>query len=147
MLRIIRRTGIGGQDGFSCERILVRGLEGERDLGTTPTARVLAHRVDHQEVEIRVAVSANGYARLAYGYWPYLEVTVDGTPVQPMETAGRFMAIPLQAGEHDIAIRARLSPLRRVLLLLAVLSLAGALALAVREHGKDRQKRGEPHDR
>ena len=137
-LWIITRTGLRHGASLSCERFLVRGLEGELDLGTEPTAQVLAHRVDHQQVEMRVAVSAKCHARLAYGYWPWLRVTVDGTPVQPLETAGRFMAIPLEAGEHDIVITARLSPLRKGLLLLAGICLAGALALVLRE------RRGNP---
>ncbi len=144
VLGIILRTGLQPGSGLACERILVRGLEGERDLGTKPTARVLDHRVDHQQVEMRVAVSARCHARLAYGYFPYLQVTVDGSPVEPMETAGRFMAIPLEAGEHDIAIRARLSPLRKGLLLLAGVCLAGALALVLREHGNDREEVDTP---
>ena len=137
-LWIITRTGLHHGPSLSCERILVRGLEGELDLGTKPTAQVLAHRVDHQQVEMKVTVSEECHARLAYGYWPYLRVTVDGTPVQPMETAGRFMAIPLDAGEHDIVIRARLSPLRKSLLLVAGVSLAGALVLVFRELRGDR---------
>ena len=132
-LWIITRTGLDPGPSLSCERILVRGLEGEIDLGTKPAARVLEHRVDHQQVEMRVAVSAKCHARLPYGYWPWLEVTVDGEPVRPMETAGRFMAIPLEAGEHDIAITARLSPLRKTLLLLAAVCLAGALVLVLSE--------------
>ena len=135
---IITRTGFRHGASLSCDRFLVRGLEGELDLGTEPTAQVLAHRVDHQQVEMRVTVSAKCHARLAYGYWPWLRVTVDGTPVQPLETAGRFMAIPLEAGEHDIVITARLSPLRKGLLLLAGICLAGALALVLRE------RRGNP---
>ena len=137
-LWIITRTGVHHGPSLSCERILVRGVESDLDLGTTPTAQVLAHRVDHQQVEMKVTVSARCHARLAYGYWPYLQVTVDGTPVQPMETAGRFMAIPLDAGEHEIVIRARLSPLRKSLLLLAGVSLAGALVLVFRERRESR---------
>ena len=39
MLWIIQRTGVHPGGGRSCERILVRGVEGERDLGTTRWAR------------------------------------------------------------------------------------------------------------
>ena len=138
-LWIITRTGLHHGPSLSGERILVRGREDDLDLGTAPTARVLAHRVDHQQVEMRVAVTAKCHARLAYGYWPWLRVTVDGEPVQPMETAGRFMAVPLEAGERDIVIEARLSPLRKGLLLLAGVCLAGGLALVLRER---RQVRG-----
>ena len=137
-LWIITRTDLHEGSGLSCQRILVRGLEDELDLGTKPTAQVLAHRVDHQQVEMKVTVSAECHARLPYGYFPYLQVTVDGTPVQPMETAGRFMAIPLDAGEHDIVITARLSPLRKGMLLLAGVCLAGALVLVLRERQEGR---------
>ena len=137
-LWIITRTGLDHGPSLSCERILVRGLEGEVDQGTSPEARVLYHRVDYQQVEMRVVVSAKCHARLAYGYWPWLEVTVDGEPVRPLETAGRFMAVPLEAGEHDIAITARLSPLRKGLLALAAVTLAAAVALALREGRKAR---------
>ena len=137
-LWIITRTGLHFGSDFSCERILVRDLEDDVDLGTNPTAQVLAHRVDHQQVEMKVTVSAKCHARLAYGYWPFLQVTVDGTTVEPMETAGRFIAIPLDAGEHEIVITARLSPLRKGLLLLAAVSLAGALVLVFRERRENR---------
>ncbi len=140
VLWIILQTGLRPPiESHACERILVRDREGEHDLGTTPTAQVLSHVVDHKRVELRVAVSASCYARLAYAYFPYLQVTVDGTPVQPMETAGRFVALPLEAGEHDIVLQARLSPLRRGLLVLGGVLLVGALALVVRE-----QRQGNP---
>ncbi len=141
-LGIIARTGLQRPLGsLSCERILVRDMEGERDLGTAPTAKVVSHVVGRQEVEIKVAVSAKCYARLAYAYFPYLQVRVDGKPVRPLQTAGRFMALPLDAGEHDIVIKARLSPLRRSFLVLAAVSLVMALVLVFREH---RNKRAEP---
>ena len=141
-LGIIARTGLQRPLGsLSCERILVRDMEGERDLGTAPTAKVVSHVVGRQEVEMKVAVSAKCYARLAYAYFPYLQVRVDGKAVRPLQTAGRFMALPLDAGEHDIVIKARLSPLRRGLLALAAVSLVMALVLVFREH---RNKRAEP---
>ena len=138
-LEIIARTGLQRPLGsLSCERILVRDMEGQRDLGTTPAARVVSHVVRRQEVEMKVEVSADCYARLAYAYYPYLRVTIDGKPVRPLQTAGRFMALPLDAGEHEIAIEARLSPLRRGLLALGAVSLVLALALVFREHRNQR---------
>ena len=133
-LEIIARTGLHRPLGsLACDRILVREVEGVRDLGTTPTARVVSHVVRHQEVEMNVEVSADCYARLAYAYYPYLQVTIDGKPVRPLQTAGRFMALPLEAGEHVITIKAGLSPLRRGLLVLAAVSLVVALVLVFRE--------------
>ncbi|MDE2698586.1 MAG: hypothetical protein OXI23_06940, partial [Gemmatimonadota bacterium] len=112
----------------SCENIFIRDREGS-DLGTEPTAQVLAHVVRHQRVEMKVATSEACYARLSYAYFPYLHITVDGTPVEPLETAGRFIALPLEAGEHDIVIQARLSPLRRGLIGFSGVMLLVALAL------------------
>ncbi len=144
-LEIIARTGVQRPLGsLACERILVRDLEGQRDLGTTPEARVVSHVVRRQEVEMKVEVSADCYARLAYAYFPYLRVSVDGKPVRPLQTAGRFMALPLEAGVHEIAIEARLSPLRRGLLALSAVSLVMALALVVREHRNTRANAAGP---
>ena len=60
--------------------------------------------------------------------------------MRPLQTAGRFMALPLDAGEHDIVIEARLSPLRRGFLALAAVSLVMALVLVFREHRNYRAK-------
>ena len=117
----------------ACERIFIRDKE-ENDLGTEPTAQVLAHVVRHQQVQMKVAISEACYARLSYAYFPHLQITVDGTPVEPLETAGRFIALPLDAGEHDIVIQARLSPLRRGLIGFSGVMLLGTLALAFMEH-------------
>ena len=144
-LEIIARTGLRRPIGsLSCERILVRDVVGGRDLGTTPEARVISHVVRRQEVEMKVEVSADCYARLAYAYFPYLRVSVDGKPVRPLQTAGRFMALPLEAGGHVIAIEARLSPLRKGLLALAAVSLVMALALVVRENRNTRANAAGP---
>ena len=131
VLWIIGEMGIRPQD-HSCERIFIRDRE-ESDLGTEPTAQVLAHVVRHQRVEMKVDISEACYARLSYAYFPYLQITVDGTPVQPLETAGRFIALPLEAGEHEIVIQARLSPLRRGLLGFGGVMLLGTLGLVFME--------------
>ena len=128
---IIGEMGIRPHDN-TCERIFIRDREGS-DLGTEPTAQVLAHVVRHQQVQMKVAISEACYARLAYAYFPYLQITVNGTPVVPLETAGRFIALPLEAGEHDIVIQARLSPLRRGLIGFAVVMLLGTLGLVFME--------------
>lgn len=129
---IIEQMGVRFQDNF-CERIFVRDHEGS-DLQTTPTAQVISHVVGHKEVKMKVSVSENCYARLSYAHFPYLHITVDGTPVQPLETAGHFIALPLDAGERDIVIQARLSPLRKNLLYLKLILLSIALGLVFIEH-------------
>ncbi len=119
---------------LACERIYIRDCirdcEEEVDLQTTPTAQVLEHVVGHRQVNLRVRVSQACYARLSYAYFPFLHVSVDGQRVEPLQTAGRFMAVKLAAGEHEIAIVARLSALR-LALLWAALAGGGIAALLV----------------
>jgi hypothetical protein len=74
---------------------------------------------------IRLHVTDRCYARLAYGYFPSLKVTVDGGRVDPLVTVGRFVAVPLTSGDHVIELEATLSPLRRALWLLDALLLIG----------------------
>jgi len=130
---IIHHTGVDLQNN-ACERIFLVDGEEEVDLGTRPTARVLDHRVWNQRVELHVRVSAPCFARLAYAYFPYLGLSVDGQPVRLLQTAGRFIALPLDPGEHRIVLEARLSPLRKGLLCLALFLLAVGAWSAVREH-------------
>ena len=152
-LWILLQTELHQPSGsLSCERILVRDQEKDQDLGTTPSARLIFHVVDRQQVRMKVGVSASCYARLAYAYSPHLHVSVNGKPVRPLQTAGRFLALPLEAGEHEIVIRSRLSPLRRSLLALSGIALMGALFLVYKERKKGnliaeiRRKTLEPRD-
>jgi hypothetical protein len=88
---------------------------------------VRRHTLTEERVELDVVLSQRGFVRLAYGYWPYTDVSVDGVVVQPMETEDRFTALELDAGAHLVVLQHRLSPLRQVLLWLAVaISLATA---------------------
>ena len=137
VLWIIGKMGIRPNNN-SCEHIFIRDWE-ENDLGTKPTAQVLAHVVRHQQVQMKVAISEACYARLSYAYFPYLQITVDGMPVEPLETAGRFIALPLEAGEHDIVIQARLSPLRRGLIGFSGVMLLVALALVFMEQKRNKK--------
>ena len=130
VVRLIQKTGV--RVGTSrCEQIPIVGMEEERDLGTEPVARLLNQRVWNQRVELRVHTSAPCFARLAYAHFPSLEVRADGRRVEPMRTAGGFMALELPAGVNWITIEARLSTLRRILLGLDGLLLClGAWVLA-----------------
>lgn len=94
------------------------------DLGTQPACQVFEHKVWNDRVRIRALVTEACYARLAYAYFPYLRVTVDGHPVEPMVTAGRYVALRLSPGEHVIELQATLSPLRKGLWLAFVVALA-----------------------
>lgn len=117
----------------TCERIYIRGQEELSTLGTQPSAEVLQHEVRAQRVDLRVRVSSDSFVRLAYAYSPFLKVTVDGREVESMQTAGRFIALFLAEGEHEIALQAQLSPLRRIFLSLSAALLLVLLAAAWRE--------------
>lgn len=129
---VVRNTGIDLHTK-TCDRILLARHEGDEDLGTSPAVDLLSHRVWNQRVEINARVSAPCFARLAYAYFPYLHVYLDGTEVESMETADHFVALRLEAGEHRIVLKPRLSPLRRWLLLLDLGLLGTAVWVWVRE--------------
>ena len=135
VVELIREMEVDARS-HTCERILLEGYAGTDDLGTAPAVRVEEHRVWNQRVEMRVRVSAACYARLAYARYPHLEVRVDGQVVDPLETAGGFICLPLEEGAHEIVLEARLSPLRRGLLVLDLLLLSGAVWVSVREKRK-----------
>jgi hypothetical protein len=116
-------------------RIFVPGIQ-PLDTGTHPRATVLNHRVWHQRAEIDVQVSASCYARLAYAYSPTLVVSIDGREVQPQQSSGGFIVIPLNPGRQHIALETRMSGLRRALLGVDFLLLVAALGLAWRARKK-----------
>ncbi len=114
-------------------RILARAIPRVQDRGGQPQIEILDHRVYGERVHLRVRVDRPCFARLAYAYFPFLEIAIDGQSTPFLQTAGRFIAIELAAGEHAIEIKAGLSPLRRRLLALAAAGLLLAAFLAYRE--------------
>ena len=96
---------------------------------------------------MKVEVSADCYARLAYGYYPLLAgqrrrkagaAAADGRPLHGPAA--------WRQGEHVIAIEARLSPLRRGLLALGAVSVVVmALALVFREQRNNLTERCRTH--
>ncbi len=129
-LRMVHAMGLAPRRNY-CERLLISPDGEAQDLGTTPDVEVLEHTVGHHDVRLNVRMIEAGFVRLAYAYYPFLDVSVDGSAVVPIETADRFIALKLDAGAHAISIEARLSPLRRALLWIAfgVLLVVGTLAM------------------
>jgi hypothetical protein len=97
-------------------RFFIADLVATHDLDTDPSLEVTSHRVWHQRVELDLRVTAPCYTRLAYTYFPALEVLVNNRPVEPLRTAAGFICLPLETGPNKIVLQARLSPLRQVLL-------------------------------
>ena len=129
VLSLIQTMGVNSDAG-TCRQVVVADTPFHQDLGGSPSAQVLSHRVWNQRVQLRLRVTGPCFARLSYSHYPYLRVTVDGQEVEAMVTAGRFIAVRLDAGEHTIRLEPLLSPLRRLLLGLDIVLLAaGAVVL------------------
>ena len=125
--RLVEAMGVNQRDN-TCDQILLTGYMGREDLGTSPSVQVLEHRTWNQRVEMVIRTSSPCFARLAYAYYPYLRVTVNGEKVMPYRTAGGFIALRLSEGEHRIVLEPVLSPLRRGLLGLSLAMVAACLA-------------------
>ena len=112
-----------------CDVVLLKEGGFNQDLRTDPDVELIEHRLWNQRVAIRMKTDAACYARLAYAYYPYLRVLVDGIEVAAWPTAGGFIAIELSPGEHLIELVPFLSPLRKGMLgmLLVLLGLGGAI--------------------
>ena len=93
-------------------------MASERAFAREAELEVISHDVWNERVDLQVRTSVACFARLAYAYYPFLEVRVDGVPVEIWQTAGGFIALELKAGEHRIELLPRLSPWRRFLLAL-----------------------------
>jgi len=130
----------------TARRIFVSNVDAGESLGTQPEVEVIAHRVWNQRVQLKVSVTDACFARLAYAYYPYLGVYVDGHQVQPYRTAGDFVALKLDAGLYDITLEPHLSPLRRALLALD-LGLLIAAGVVLWRSRKRRRQISEDHIR
>lgn len=119
LIRLVKAMGVNHVKN-TCYQILLAGYKGRENLGTSPSVQVLEHRTWNQRVEMVVRTSDSCFARLAYAYYPYLRVTVNGNEVAAYQTAGSFIAVRLSKGEHRIVLEPVLSPLRRGLLCLSL---------------------------
>ena len=116
-----------------CDQFPLLDFDSVVDLGTSPDVEVLEHRAWNQRVEMKIRTSEAGFVRLAYAYFPYVDVTVNGRDVTAYQSAGRFFVLRLPAGEHEILLQPHLSPLRRGMLILNLGLLATTIALALRQ--------------
>ena len=132
MLWTVEKTGADAAAGRAA-RILLKGGDA-RDLGGRPDVLMREHRVENQHVTIALETSAPCFARLAYAYYPYMDVLVNGVAVRPLQTVGGFIALELGQGPQRIELAPRLSPLRRALLWLNGLVLCAGAGLALREY-------------
>jgi hypothetical protein len=94
-----------------------------------PTCRVSAVQQDHERVDLALEVNRDCYARLAWSYYPELQVVDNGAAIATWETADHFLLVRLRAGRHTIVIQPTTTPLRRSCGLLSTISLLSAMIL------------------
>ena len=116
----------------TCRTFFIDGLAADTNLGTQVGVALLSHSVWAQRVDLRVRTPSRCFARLAYGYYPSVDILVDGAQVQPHVSSAGFVIIELDAGEHDIALRPRLSALRASLLWCSLFIVLGSTACYIR---------------
>ena len=104
-------------------------------LPTEPTLKLLSHTVRVSSAAMSFVTSAESYCRLAYGYYPDLDVRLNGHNADYFCTADGFIGLRIPAGEHTIEISGRLSPLRRALFVVNVLLLFAAIYWVYRQQG------------
>lgn len=109
------------------EKILLK--EGMNEsLPSNVSAKVIKAKTELSRVTLEVETT-NAYLMLAYSYYPWLEVSVDGKEVLYMRTAFNTIAIKVDEGRHDIKITAHPSPLRSTLFYLSAASFIACLLL------------------
>jgi hypothetical protein len=92
------------------------------------SAKVLAAKTESGTIRLEVETT-KAYLMLAYSYYPWLEVRVDGKKTGFMRTAFNTIAIEVESGKHEIEIDAHASPLRKTLFYLSAATAAGCLLL------------------
>lgn len=68
-------------------------------------------------------LSSPAFIQVSHAYYPYLSVSIDGQPVEFVETSFHMVGLWVEQGEHHLSIRPILSPLEWVFLVINGLSL------------------------
>jgi hypothetical protein len=130
--QIVAEMGLNPAEG-RCEQILVQEEFRAGIVPGNPSVELIDHHVWVDRTSFRFTVSHDSYARLAYSYYPYLDVQLDGEPIDYFSTAEGFIGLTVPAGEHTIRISGRSSPLRKGLLVMVIVVFGCCAALIVRQ--------------
>ncbi len=85
--------------------------------------------IRNQDVKLKVRTDCDCFLRLALSFYPELRVLVDGRETEFHETRDHFMYLRCPAGTHTIEVTAPLTPIRRVMLVVSILTLAACLVM------------------
>jgi hypothetical protein len=92
-----------------------------RTLAQVPFMRALGQRVWVDRAEIAFELTSTAFCRLSYGYYPGLDIRLDGRPAEYFRTTDGFIGMEIPAGRHRIDISGQQSPLRKALLIVNVI--------------------------
>jgi len=97
---------------------------------------IVAQSYSPKKVVMIVNSSSESFARLAYSYYPWLKISVNGEKQLPIQTAMNFVALKLNEGISEIVIEADVSSLRKVLNFISFITLMLLLLLLFLIHFK-----------
>jgi hypothetical protein len=100
--------------------------------GDKPAVRLTDFSVSIDSVTLKYASSGEGFAKLPYSYFRYLDVRIDGKQAPYFQSAMRDIVIPIYAGAHTVRILGRASPLSRWTFLFSLASIIVAFFLPSR---------------
>ncbi len=130
-------------DRRTAEAIPVLAPAAERSLNGDAAgldAAVIDYQVEPQRVSLTYEVSQPTFVQIAWAYYPYLEVKVDGERIEPVETGLGLIGFWSEVGTHTVSTRPVLSPVRKVTGLLALIGLIAALGLPIADRVKNRKE-------
>ena len=127
VLDLVARMALAN-DGHRLGRVFV--VDGEPNAipgNERPTVSVLSNDVFVNRVRLSLEVNRPCFARLAFGYYPELRVSVNGVAVETRMTSAGFTVIELPGGKSTVEISGGLSVLRKSLLAFDIALLVGLL--------------------
>ena len=125
-LRMIERMGLDPVNPH-CRAILVGEGVPPGELPGVASIDRISHVVRVGSASITCRVSADAFCRLTYGYYPNLDLRLDGEPTDYFRTADGFIGLQLPEGTHEILITGRLSGLRVGILWFDIILLVAAV--------------------
>jgi hypothetical protein len=130
---LIEKMNIHLQRGVA-DYLIVRGddIQGSKDNTQDIDVQVKDVSVDIDTVTIRYLSNESGFGRVAYSYFPYLDVRLDGERMPFFPSAMGYIIVSLPGGEHVISIQGRASPLRKITFFFSLVSALVVVSLPSR---------------
>ncbi|MBN1119669.1 MAG: hypothetical protein JXJ17_01200 [Anaerolineae bacterium] len=103
-------------------------------------AAVIDYQIEPQRMSLTYKISQPAFVQIAWACYPYLEVSIDGERIEPVETGLGLIGFWSEGGTHTVSTRPVLSPVRKVTGLLALIGLIAALGSGIADRVKNRKE-------